>query len=521
MLFFAPVATLLYLAQEQHGRSRAGKRKLNKSKEVMMNKALRTIMLSTVLLWLAGLPAMAQEVEAPPSDGRILSLEESVAIALERNFGIRQQRNSHLSAVEDLTHARAERFYPRAWSEFMLPSYSQQTIRQFDPATGLDVFAPSDSTVYDGDVNLALPIFTGGRFQFSYDTFRLDQTSGDTEDRTWSSTARLSFIQPFLGDNQGRLAETRAKTSLYIAEEALRRQVAGLTYSVSFAYYGLVRAIKREEIGEDRMEQARASHEMAANKFSAGLIPEVEAMQLEVEVARAEADLASSRAARRKTEDQFRDILGLGLDDRVGVVTEVPRLTEAIDLGAAVEQALTTRSDIREQELQIEISHLDLRSVRRENNPRGNLSLYYGYDGQEDDFNDIHDNWQSNQGVTLSLSVPIFDSGRTGARVTSRRLSLESLELGLEDLRRRVELEVRDAVRAVEEARVRQEILDSTLRLAERAYDINLQRFGVGTLTSQELFQEEVRLNETRLEHLNAVIDLNLAWAQYERVVNQ
>lgn len=495
-------------------------------REIVLLRRLLPVALLGWLLMATAWPAMAGDdpnlltAEAVTA-GRLLTLEESVALALERNFGIRQQRRSHLSAVADMKYARAERFYPRAWSEFLLPSYSDQTIRQFDLETGIDKFAPSDSTIYDGDVNLALPIFTGGRFQFSYNAFHLDQTSGDTEDLTWSSTARFSFIQPFLGDNESRLAETRAKTGLHIAEEALRRQVAGLTYNVAAAYYGLVRAIKREEIGRERLDQARASYEIASNKYVAGLIPEVEAMQLEVEVARAEADQESLKAARRGNEDQFRDILGLGLDEQVSVVTEVPLVGEEIDLRTAVNQALRTRSDLREQQFQIELSRLDLRSVRRENNPRGNLSLYYGYDGQEDNFSDTLDNWQSNQGLTLSLSVPIFDSGRTGARVTRQRLSLENLELGLEDLRRQVELEVRDAVRAVEEARNRVPIRASTLRVAERTYEINLQRFEVGTLTSQDLFQEEVRLNETRLEYLDAVIDLNLAWARYERVVNQ
>jgi len=479
-----------------------------------------------IILMLALLPWAASAIAAENDGGaapapRLLTLEESIALALEKNFGIRQQRNSHQSAVADMKYAHAERFYPRAWSEFLLPSYSQRTVRQLDPATGLEVFVPTDATTYQGAFNVELPVFTGGYFQASYDAYRLDQTSGGADDLTWSSTARLSFIQPFLGDNENKLAETRAQTSLTIAEEALRRQVAGLTFNVSAAYYGLVRAIKREEIGRDRRDQARASYEIASNKYAAGLIPEVEAMQLEVEVARAEADLEGNIAARRRGEDQFRDLLGLGLDEPVGVVTEVPLAAEAIDLETAVATALVTRSDIREQELQIELSRLDLRSVRRENNLQGNLAVYYGYDGQEEEYSDTLDNWQSNEGVTFSLSLPVFDSGRNKARVTRQRLSLESLELGLEDLRRRVKLEVRDAVRAVEEARTRLGILASTLDVAERTYEINLQRFEVGTLTSQDLFQEEVRLNETRLEHLNAVIDLNLAWAGYVRVISQ
>ncbi len=488
---------------------------------VPLRPLLLTVVLAGILLFTAGPAAVGQEPLPTVAAGRLLTLEESVAMALERNFGIRQQRRSHLSAVEDLSYARAERFYPRAWSEFLLPSYSKETISQFDLDTGIEVFVPSDTTTYDGAVYVALPVFTGGYFQVSYDAFRLDQTSGDNEVNTWSSTSRLSFIQPFLGDNEGKLAETRAETGLLIAEEALRRQVTGLTFNVAAAYYGLVRAIKREEIGRDRVKQARASYEIAANKYTAGLIPEVEAMQLEVEVARAEADQASIKATRRGNEDQFRDILGLGLDENVSVVTEVPDVAEEIDLQEAVQRALVTRSDIREQELQIQLSNLDLRSVRRENNLQGNISMYYGYDGKEESYSDTLDNWNSNQGLTFNLSLPLFDSGRNKSRVTQQRLSLESLELGLTDLRRRVELEVREAVRAVEEAKIRMDILTSTLRVAERTYEINLQRFEVGTLTSQNLFQEEVRLNETRLENLNAVIDLNLAWARYERVVNQ
>jgi outer membrane protein TolC len=494
--------------------------------EILPLRPLLLVALLTGLLLPAAGQAAAQDAADPAAEttlpaGRLLTLEESVALALEKNFGIRQQRRSHLSAEEDLKYARAERFYPRAWTEFLLPSYREDTIRQFDLDTGIERFASSDSTTYDGSVFVALPVFTGGYFQFSYDTFRLDQTSGENEVHTWSSTGRLSFIQPFLGDNDGKLAETRAATSLQISVEALRRQVAGLTYDVAAAYYGLVRAIKREGIGSDRLEQARSSYEMACNKFAAGLIPEVEAMQLEVELARAEADQESSKAAHRANLDQFRDILGLGLDEDVSVVTEVPLAGKAIDLQAAVQQALTGRSDIREQDLQIELARLDLRSVRRENNLQGNLSMFYGYDGKEESYSDTLDKWQPNQGLTLSVSLPLFDSGRNKSRVTRQRLSLESLELGLADLRRRVELEVRDAVRTVEEANTRLEILASTLRVAERTYEINLQRFEVGTLTSQELFQEEVRLNETRLEHLNAVIDLNLAWARYQRVVHQ
>ncbi len=495
-------------------------------REIAPLRPLLMLALLTGLLLPAAGPAAAEDAADPPAEatlpaGRLLTLEESVALALEQNFGIRQQRRSHLSAEEDLNYARAERFYPRAWSEFLLPSYNKDTTRQFDLETGIEVFVPSDSTTYNGSVNVALPVFTGGYFQVSYDTFRLDQSSGGNEVHTWSSTSRLSFIQPFLGDNDSKLAETRAETGMQIAEEALRRQVAGLTYNVAAAYYGLVQAIKREEIGRDRLEQARASYEIASNKYAAGLIPEVEAMQLEVEVARAEADQGSSKAARRANLDQFRDILGLGLDEDVSVVTEVPLAGEEIDLQVAVHQALATRSDIREQELRLELARLDLRSVRRENNLQGNLSMYYGYDGKEESYSDTLDKWNPNEGLTLSFSLPIFDSGRNKSRVTQQRLSLESLELGLTDLRRRVELEVRDAVRTVEEANTRLDILASTMRVAERTYEINLQRFEVGTLTSQELFQEEVRLNETRLEHLNAIIDLNLAWARYQRVVNQ
>ena len=61
---------------------------------VPLRPLLLTVVLAGILLFTTGPAAVGQESLPTVAAGRLLTLEESVAMALERNFGIRQQRRS-------------------------------------------------------------------------------------------------------------------------------------------------------------------------------------------------------------------------------------------------------------------------------------------------------------------------------------------------------------------------------------------------------------------------------------------
>ena len=67
------------------------------------------------------------------------------------------------------------------------------------------------------------------------------------------------------------------------------------------------------------------------------------------------------------------------------------------------------------------------------------------------------------------------------------------------------------------EAENRLEVLKKNQEVAQRVFDISLQRFNNGDITSQELALDRNRLTQAKFSFLNAYIDYKLALADLKR----
>ena len=122
-----------------------------------------------------------------------------------------------------------------------------------------------------------------------------------------------------------------------------------------------------------------------------------------------------------------------------------------------------------------------------------------------------------NRGVVFSLTVPLWDWGVNAAEVSSAQANLPSQELDLVEQEKQIVLEVRDAVSQLREAESRYEVLLKNQEVAQRAFDISIERFNNGDITSQELALDRNRLTQAKMSFLNAYIAYRLAIADLKR----
>jgi len=76
---------------------------------------------------------------------------------------------------------------------------------------------------------------------------------------------------------------------------------------------------------------------------------------------------------------------------------------------------------------------------------------------------------------------------------------------------------IRDAVRQVQSAENSLEILQKRQEIAQRTYDISLERFNNGDITSQELANNSNRLSSAKMAYLGAYITYKLAVEDLKR----
>ncbi len=103
---------------------------------------------------------------------------------------------------------------------------------------------------------------------------------------------RVGFNQPplnsFYAYNSIRSTLKRAELDYERSNKQFKREELNLVYQVSSAYYNLLSLQKSTEIASLDLERQTEAYEISQNKYAAGLIREVDALQMEVDLAEAQ-----------------------------------------------------------------------------------------------------------------------------------------------------------------------------------------------------------------------------------------
>ena len=172
----------------------------------------------------------------------------------------------------------------------------------------------------------------------------------------YSGSTRLAYERDILGQPSEEIALKRAEHSLESSRLNFDRQRLQLEGQVIDDYYNLVQSVRELEIEEQRLAQSRANLELAQRKFEVGLIAEVEALRLQVEMLQAEATYDQAQTNIESRRDLLRETLGLDVWAPLEIDTEVQHEIHPIDAQRALEIGLARRTDMKRAEIFEEIN---------------------------------------------------------------------------------------------------------------------------------------------------------------------
>ncbi len=445
-----------------------------------------------------------------------LSLDEAVAMALEESYGIKTYLNNKEKA-EAVYNASVAGYKSKISMLLTVPSYAESTY-EVTLSDGKQVFASSTSTSYQASVTGDTTLPTDGTVRLEWNV--LDRAQDGWTDQ-FNNAVRLTLNQPFFTLNERKMNLRNSEISLEASNLGYDRNVCDLIYAVTAKYYAVVKASRRVGIDTERVRQSTQSYERARLKYDAGLIPEVEALELEVGLKQDRAGLESSIASQERSEEDLKQALGIGFNREVIINENVDSKEVRVDLQKTIAYALENMDSLRLRELGKEQSEIAVRRARKTTDFRVDLSAFIEYFGNGVNWDTASDNFRDsrNRGVTMSVSVPIFDSGREKYRVIFALADLRNAELEIEEEKKNIERRVRDAVRNIGEASNRVSILKESSEIAEKSYEISLHRFEAGSITSQMLLDSQLALTNSKTTYLNAVIDYELAVADLKRLL--
>ena len=499
-------------------------------------------------------PSWAQEAPeryevgraAPPTDpGRetiTMTLEQAMERALETNLDIQTARLSPRMQAYSLQAARAA-FMPTINGTYGYTNSVSQSTRQLEGGAR----TTSQTHRLNTSIDQALPWY-GGNVGIGFNNSRASTSDVfTTVNPSYRATLSLDYTQPLLAglrtDNQRTALQTQ-EIQGSVTELELESRVENITEQVRQAYWGLRAAIEQIEI--QRQSLAQAQQLLADNQVRVrlGTMAQIQVIQAEAQVAAAEQSLLNAEVQWRNQELAFKSLLLSGADDPLLYQTinpvDFPVLTDQeVDIQAAIERALSERTDIQAARQERRIAELELEVTENNRLPELNLNASYSLAGvggteyersglggapvlvNQGGYNDaLHaiagfdvPTW--NLGVTFSYPLGMKSAK---ANLERARLQMDQRDLAIRAQELAIVTEVTNTGLAVRDTRLQLAAAPRSRELAEQSAAAEVTRFNAGAATNFEVTTAQDELTSARLSELRAIINHVNAIAEFERV---
>ncbi len=325
--------------------------------------------------------------------------------------------------------------------------------------------------------------------------------------------ARLSLTQSlfnFQNIEQERASDERLKSANYNLKDA--RELVVL--AVGNAYLLAIASTARIETAEAQVENAQALYNKAADQLKAGLTPSIDALRSQVELQTREQQLIAARNDYAKQKLSLARIIGLPTGQEFVLTEKAPY--EALTpqpVETYLERAYTSRADYRAAQAQVRAAEFVRRGATAGHYPTLDLSANFGDIGTTP--GQSNGTWQVNGGI----NIPIFAGGKTHSDVLQAEAQLKQARSQLNDLRGRIDYEVRASLLDLNSAAQQVEVARSSVDLAEQALTQSRDRFAAGVTDNLEVVQAQEAVASAHESYIESLYAHNLAKVELARAI--
>ena len=352
------------------------------------------------------------------SKEKILTLEECISLAKENNLSIKVQKNT----LNDL-----KRKNETSWNS-VSPSIKGDAVFQDDFTNKTESFAISGSLGLTLSTNL-------------YSTIK---------------GAKLNYENGLLTYNQA---------------------VKQIEMSVWKTFYDLIYKTEYFSFQSQNLLTAKKNYEQNLEKFKNGKISELDVMSSRVSYEQKKPVLEEARIDLTNNLELFKNIIGVDFDDEIKLDGSLDFLLELKDIKLPPKE--NPSPDVQAAKFAVEIAENNL-LAQRFSSYSPVITGTYKY-GQT--LNIDNSLWNETSSLSVGVSIPL-DSylpwSSSAVSINSKKESLESAKLNLEDAEKSIRVNTENALRKINQIISMLEVSKETVALAKKTYEMTETAYNYG-----------------------------------------
>jgi len=390
---------------------------------------------------------------------------------------------------------------------------------------------------------------TGTTISFAFDNLRQTTNSPFFNlSPTLSSMFRFQIQQELLagfgfGPNLRYLRI--AKNNKKISDVAFKDQVIATVTQIENLYWDLVSAYEQIRVNEQSFEFAEQTLENTKKQLKLEAVPALDVMRAEAEVSKRDQDLTVAKTNLELQEALMKNAVTRSLDDPVlQAIPVVPTdrmqtisIVTAQPIQDLITEAEHDRPELAESDIDLVNRQISRRAARNALLPSLSLIGFYGGSGLAGPLNPVYNlgpnvsnvptdfggallnsfnNTSPDYYVGLNLSIPIRNRVAKADQFRSE-LEYRQAELRLEQLKKQVRIEVRNAQYALDQTGARVEAAKKARDLAQRTFEITKKEQELGAGSSYQTLSAQRDLALAELDLVSAMTIYEKAKVELDR----
>ncbi len=344
------------------------------------------------------------------------------------------------------------------------------------------------------------------------------------------SSSHVKLSQTLLGGFRIIGAYKRAKEyKQYIEAQAAMKKLE-LVYDIKSRFYILMKAKEDVVAQGESVSQLTESLNAAKAFFEKELVPYVDVLQAQVDLADAQDRLGIARNNIRRERALLFSLMNLPEDENIIFYspTTAKCFEYSPDFQTILAQALASRPDIKALSHQLNIARRDVKNSFGKYLPTVRLEGGYydhkrNYEKLGKSFNRTYDRDQHNEywswGVNASWTF--FDGGRAWYERRQHQTQAMKIQHLLDDAKSTIATGIKRALLAMGEAQQRMKTSQTSLEAAREYYKGEEKRLKAGISTIPALLTAHDRLTRAKGNTNRARLDYQLACAQLELMLGK
>ena len=480
-----------------------------------------------------------------------LTLEDAVKRALENNLDIAVQRIGQQTYDVDIASIRS--VYSPTLSSIVSSSNSKNASTSTISGGQTGATINNSTFLFNGGLTQDVP-WAGGAFNLQLDN-RRSETSNTTAtinpqyNPTWSAAYNQPLLRDFKIDTtRQQLLVTRINQN--ISDIQLREVTINTIANVRNAYWDFVFSVQSVETSKQSLALAEELYRNNQAKVEIGTMAPIDVVQAQAQVAAQRQQLVTAEGSQRTAEIALKRLIVSGTNDPLWMSTIDPTdrpdfAPEPIDVVAAIQRALSARTDILRARKDLEANDVTLRYLQNQRLPQvdfqtryastgigGNRLLTAGSDGNGvnrgevigidpggylDALSTLFRNrlptWSVGLNMTYNIGTSSADASVARARIQQNQIEVQLRQIDLE-----VTSDVNNAAIQVQNTAESVQAAQAARDLAQQQLDAENSKFSVGMSTNFQVVQFQRDLSTAQNNELRAVLAYRKAVVEFDRV---